>query len=576
IVEKEGETIVETVIVEKEGETIVVEVPGGFLRDVPRNRTIISATTGQQPPVEMWSPYNLGGTHQDGVQFFYEPLVFADNLDGFEYPWLANSWEYNADATSLTYHLRDDVFWSDGVKFSAEDVAYTLNTLRDLGSDVRLGGIFKVFVKEAIIEDDTTVRIEFNNPSPRFHETVIVAAGDSATYIVPKHIWEGEDWSEYTAWNDGAGPVTTGAWRVAFSDIQKRIIDRVRTCDAWWACASGFQELPLVERYTHVTLADQQAQASALIKHEIDITHDLSVELIQTILDQNEYASTWSGRESGSYGLVSWWPTALHLNNKDKHLGDSEVRWAISNFIDRDLINDFAYANKGQINNWPFPAFKGLDAAKENLQTLADDAGLGVYDVAKGDARMTAAGYTKNGDDFWADSSGDTITCDMVSWPQFSDMGPILAEALRQHGIDASYGEPTDAYDQLAAHTYTCGLFGHNGAQTGDLYKTLQLYMSDDPSNLYGYANSEFDSIVEELSEAADITKVRQLEYDAMEIFLRDLPDVTLVEFFNRFATNSYYWENWPSTVDVPYMNGLAVHTGFPYTVGKLTATDRE
>jgi len=69
---------------------------------------------------------------------------------------------------------------------------------------------------------------------------------------------------------------------------------------------------------------------------------------------------------------------------------------------------------------------------------------------------------------------------------------------------------------------------------------------------------------------------VRELEYAAMDIYLADLPDVSLVEFFNRFATNTYYWENWPNTLDDPYMNGIAPHTGYPYTLGKLTATNRE
>ena len=110
----------------------------------------------------MWSPYNLGGTHQQGVAFFHEPLVFADMLDGHEYPWLAESWEYNEDATELTYYLREGVTWSDGEPFTAEDVAYTLNTLRDLGGEVRTGGVYQTFMKEAEAVDDLTVKITFN------------------------------------------------------------------------------------------------------------------------------------------------------------------------------------------------------------------------------------------------------------------------------------------------------------------------------------------------------------------------------------------------------------------------------
>jgi hypothetical protein len=56
----------------------------------------------------------------------------------------------------------------------------------------------------------------FDSPAPRFHDEVIVAKGDSATFIVPQHIWQDQNWAKYTAYNDGASPVTTGPWRLAF------------------------------------------------------------------------------------------------------------------------------------------------------------------------------------------------------------------------------------------------------------------------------------------------------------------------------------------------------------------------
>ena len=543
--------------------------------DVPRNRTLVVASMSGYHSPDIWSPYNLGGSHQGGVAFFHEPLVFADMLNGHQYPWLAETWEYNDDSTELTYFLRQGVTWSDGEPFTAEDVAYTLTSLRDFGNEVRLGGVYQTFIKDAEAVDDLTVKISFNAPAPRFHDEVVVAKGDSATFIVPQHVWEGKDWAEYTATNDGAGPVTTSPWRYTFADDTRRIIDRVASCDDWWACASGFSELPDVERIVNIHIPDQQAQATAMIRNEIDQTHDLRVDLIEKILEENPAATTWTGRE-GPYGMVSWWPTALHLNNNDKHFSNPEVRWAINRYIDREKLIDFSFDGHGQTSVWPFPPFKGLQASIDNLTELEEKYQPGLYDAADGDARLEGAGYTKDAEGFWADADGDRIKCHISSLPHFSDMGPVLVEMLKQHGIDTTFSVPPDVGTLLSSGDYTCGMWGHNGAMSGNIYRTLLLYTTGDPSNWFQYSNPEFDAIVEELATASNEAQVRELEVAAMDIWLQDMPDVNLAQFYNRTGNNGYYWSNWPSTATDPYMNGIQFHTGFPYTLLKLEATDAE
>jgi len=549
---------------------VVPKIEG--IPDIPRNRTLIVAHLTQFVSPEMWSPYNLGGTHQQGVGLFYEPLVYADMLDGHQYPWLAESWEYNDDKTVLTYHLRDGVTWSDGVPFTASDVAYTLNTLRDQGGNVRLGAIYQTFVKEAKAVDDLTVEITFNGPTPRFHDEVIVAKGDSATFIVPEHIWKDQNWAEYTAYNDGKGPVTTGPWRFAYADDTRRILDRVKTCDDWWACKTGFAKLPDVERFVQIFMADQQAQATALIRNEIDQTHDIRVDLIEQILQQNPDATTWTGRE-GPYGMVSWWPTSMYMNMTNKHLSNPEVRWAINRYIDRDKLIDFAFNGNGQKSVWPFPPFSGLKASMDNLADLETQYQQGLYDPADADQRLTAAGYTKDSEGYWANADG-RIQCNIVSLPHFSDSGPIVVEMLKQAGIETSFSQPPDIGTRLAAGDFECGLWGHNGSMSGDIYRTLLIYTTGSPDNYSKYSNPEYDSLVEQLATATDDAQIRKLEHEAMEIWLKDLPEVPLLQFYNRTGNNGHYWTNWPSTASDAYMNGIWMHTGFPYTMLQLKATN--
>lgn len=543
--------------------------------DIPRNRSLIVAHLGAFLSPEMWSPYNLGGTHQQGVGLFHEPLVYADMLDGHQYPWLAESWEYNEDATELIYHLRDGVTWSDGEPFTASDVAYTLNTLRDEGGNVRQGGVFQTFVKEAEAVDPLTVKITFNSPAPRFHNEVIVAKGDSATFIVPEHIWKDQNWAEYTAYNDGAGPVTTSPWRFAYADDTRRIIDRVQTCDDWWACRTGFADLPEVERFIQLFMPDQQAQATAMIRNEIDQTHDIRVDLIEKILEENPDATTWTGRE-GPYGMVSWWPTSMYMNVTAKHLSNPEVRWAINRYVDREKLIEFAFNGNGQISVWPFPPFSGLQESMDNLAELEATYQQGLYDPADADARLTAAGYTKDSEGYWADASGDRIKCDVISLPHFSDSGPVLVEMLKQAGIETTFSQPPDIGTLLAAGDFLCGLWGHNGSMSGDIYRTLLIYTTGEVGNYPLYSNAEYDAIVEEMATATSDEQIRAMERAAMEIWLQDLPEVPLLQFYNRTGNNGHYWSNWPSTVTDPYMNGIQMHTGFPYTMLQLKATDAE
>ncbi|HEX6070364.1 MAG TPA: ABC transporter substrate-binding protein, partial [Longimicrobiaceae bacterium] len=60
----------------------------------------------------------------------YMPLLAYD--ENFEpIPNLARSWELNADTSALTFHLRDDVYWHDGVKTTAYDVKFSYDLARD-------------------------------------------------------------------------------------------------------------------------------------------------------------------------------------------------------------------------------------------------------------------------------------------------------------------------------------------------------------------------------------------------------------------------------------------------------------
>src|SRR5262249_31409961 len=110
--------------------------------------------------------------------------------------WLAESYEFSPDFKRLTIKTRPGISWSDGKPFSAEDVAFTLNTLRDLGPKVRWGVDVQQAVEKATATDPDTVVIDFKIPAPRFF-FFMTYKYDIGVYIVPKHIFEGQDWTTF-------------------------------------------------------------------------------------------------------------------------------------------------------------------------------------------------------------------------------------------------------------------------------------------------------------------------------------------------------------------------------------------
>ena len=50
--------------------------------------------------------------------------------------WLAESFKYSPDFKQLVIKTRSGISWSDAKPFSAEDVAFTLNSLKELGPKV--------------------------------------------------------------------------------------------------------------------------------------------------------------------------------------------------------------------------------------------------------------------------------------------------------------------------------------------------------------------------------------------------------------------------------------------------------
>ncbi len=70
--------------------------------------------------------------------------------------------------------LRDGIEWSDGEPFTAEDVAFTFNSVRDHQKEATNAAEIN-FLKEAQVVDPKTVKFVLNEANPRWWATTLTS-----------------------------------------------------------------------------------------------------------------------------------------------------------------------------------------------------------------------------------------------------------------------------------------------------------------------------------------------------------------------------------------------------------------
>ncbi|MEZ4710206.1 MAG: ABC transporter substrate-binding protein [Caldilineaceae bacterium] len=553
--------------------------PAG-LKEVPRNRTLKimrGGREGQHIDYELWNPYAVGANHQNGANIMYEPLAFYSAFADKELLWLAESYEYNEDSTELVIKTRQGISWSDGEPFSAEDVAYTFSTLKDLGSQVRWGVDVQQFVESAEVVDDSTVLIKFKVPAPRFFNLVSYKF-DIGIYIVPKHIYEGQDWASFTAFDLEKGwPVTTGPFTVVASSPEQKIYDRR---DTWWAAEQGLVSMPQMERIVQLPDGQEQQQAQALITNEIDTGFTLAPETFQTIFDQNEKITTHAGRQA-PYGYLDWWPVSMYVNTEKAPFDNPDVRWAMSYFIDREQVVDIGWSGANTISRLPMPPYPPLMRYFNAADELLKEYNTSEFNPEKGAQLLEKAGFTKNGEGNWVDAAGEPLKFEAFVPAFLNGMGMVVVQQLQNQGIEVTPADPPDMFDRFTQGDYQAAFFGHGGS-VNDPYFTLRLYQGSSKAipgnhqaNQSRWSNPEYDQIVDEVyvTPMTDYAKLEGLFEQAMEIWLPNLPDIPLTELYHRIGYNETYWTNWP-TAENPYVNGASWHLTWEMVLWNLQAVE--
>lgn len=550
------------------------------LVEIPRDQTLIAVRGGTQGKFTegdlLWNPFLPLANHQLAVQLVYEPLAFYSAFTDEYTMWLAESYEYSDDYMQLTVKTRPGITWSDGTPFTAEDVAYTFNKLVEVGSMVKFGADVQLSLESAEATDETTTVFTFLEPSPRFFEFISYKF-DIGVFIVPKHVFDGQDWATFSHYDPAQNwPVTTAPWKVVYSAPEQKVLDRL---DTWWGVEAGVGKLPEPLRYIFLPDPREQGLAAGIISNQYDITTGLQPATFPTVFDGNEKTTTWSGRES-PFGNVDWWPHSLYLNNKAAPYDDPNVRWAMSYYLDREQIIEFGWSGANLPSTLFVPDYPALRPFIEAVEPMFEEYPYLEYNPEKGDALLTAKGWSKNGDGLWLDETGTQVELEIVSFFDFTGVGPVIVEQLSRNGITATYSEPPDFFTRFREGDYTGALFGHGGSYSGDVYYSLRLYQSSSTeipgghlANFSQWENAEFDALVDELyrTSPTETDKVMDIWTQAMALWLPDYPDVQISQGIHRLPMNETYWTGWPTAED-PYINPAHFHLTFALVMHRLTA----
>ena len=164
---------------------------------MPRNETLIvenpEGTIKNAGWFNIWAT-NAGGQSTGLHQLAMDTFWYIDPDHGLDGVWdnsLASEPPiYNADFTEMTVKLRQGIYWSDGVEFTADDVVFTTNTHLNTNGLVR-SAQFQLNVASVEAPDPYTVVFKLKKPNSRFHSLFTVRW--NAAWIMPKHVFEGKD-----------------------------------------------------------------------------------------------------------------------------------------------------------------------------------------------------------------------------------------------------------------------------------------------------------------------------------------------------------------------------------------------
>ncbi len=407
-------------------------------------------------------------------------------------PGLATEWG-SPDGKVWTFTLRSGVTFSNGSAFTADDVVYTFDRLRnpDVGSPL-VGLYANVATIKAL--DPTHVEFDLKDPNPEFPSDV----ADYHAAVLSKAVAD-----PATEW------VGTGAFSIESYAAEDRAILK-KNPNYWMNDGQGMQ-LPLLDEIQFVFSPDIAGQVEALRGDQVQFVAGLTSELVDAIKsDSNLKAIT---------GPSSAFHYVIHMRSDVGHpAADPLVRKALQLGTDHQGLIDQVRPGLAVVGN-------GTPVGPAYGDYYLDQAPT--YDPAQAKKLLADAGL----------SGGLTITLYAQQALEVPAIATVWKEQMKAIGVTVNIQTlPPDVYYGEGDTSWLKADFGITewGARATPNTYFNAAYVTGAAYNESHWSDPEFDALTKQINSELDRAKRVALYKQAQQILIERGP--VIVPFFETAA----------------------------------------
>jgi peptide/nickel transport system substrate-binding protein len=436
---------------------------------------------------------------QDIVNLMFLKLM-VEEADFLSFkPSLAERWSFSRDSLSVTFQLREDVFWHDGKPVTATDarftwqlqidprVAWSNRSLKDRITDVEVVG-------------DHTVTFHFSGRYPyQLHD-----ANDGV--VVPSHLLATVPPESLRASAFGRNPIGNGPYKFG-RWIPGQYIELQRNTNYY------AKDRPRLQRVGFRIVPDMTSLVTQLKAGEIDCLESIPLDALPDL--QKDYP------DIRIYEYMSRGMVFVVWNLESELFEDREVRRALAMAIDAREIIDTLWRGKAAISDSPMHPV--LWAHDPRMAPIA-------YDPERARAALAQAGWFDSNNDGIVDKNGRRFEFEMTTNQGMqvrADVMTMVQEYLRRVGVKVNTRvlEWGAFMDGVVKGDFASCVLGWKVGTRADLYSFWHSTATPPAGfNAGRYRNPRVDALIEQARNTQELGRAGALWHECQRLIYDDQP----------------------------------------------------